>query len=180
MEGRWHQNCGYTSPILFLGTDKEISEKRNFFVNPSENFQCEHFSGRVLSEIPQTQVSQYLYKRGVQIFFDRILVAWSWLRAAKCDQLEKNKRCYKNRYGHNFQNIGSTMNERLFIGYEQTLIGCGLWKRYFDRILFLTQQFSFYFFLNSTLNTPTPLWHTYSEPSGHEDSPGTIQKIPYL
>ena len=52
---------------FFLQTHKEISEKRNFFVNPSvtENFQREHFSGRVLSEIPQTQVSEYLYKRGV-------------------------------------------------------------------------------------------------------------------
>ena len=31
-ESRGHQNCWYTSPILFLGgTDKEISEKRNFF-----------------------------------------------------------------------------------------------------------------------------------------------------
>ena len=30
-EGRWHQNCGYTSPILFfLQPDTEISEKRNF------------------------------------------------------------------------------------------------------------------------------------------------------
>ena len=27
---------------------------------------------------------------------------------------------------------------------------------------------------------PTPLCHTYSEPSGHEDSPGSTQNIPYL
>ena len=27
---------------------------------------------------------------------------------------------------------------------------------------------------------PTPLCHTYSEPSGHEDSPGGTQNIPYL
>ena len=32
VEGRWHQNWAYTSPKLFLQTDKEISEKnRNFF-----------------------------------------------------------------------------------------------------------------------------------------------------
>ena len=41
-EGLWHQNCGYTSPILFLEAAREISEKRNlFFVNRSvpENLQ---------------------------------------------------------------------------------------------------------------------------------------------
>ena len=27
---------------------------------------------------------------------------------------------------------------------------------------------------------PTPLCHTYSEPPGHEDSPGGTQNIPYL
>ena len=26
----------------------------------------------------------------------------------------------------------------------------------------------------------TPLWHTYSEPSRHEDSSGSIQNMPYL
>ena len=26
----------------------------------------------------------------------------------------------------------------------------------------------------------TPFWHTYSEPPGHEDSPGGTQNIPYL
>ena len=35
-------------------------------------------------------------------------------------------------------------------------------------------------FCNSALNTPIPLCHTYSEPSGHEDSPGGTQNIPYL
>ena len=47
-EGQWHQNCGYTSPILFFGgTDKEISEKRNFFVNRSvpKNFNGKIFRG---------------------------------------------------------------------------------------------------------------------------------------
>ena len=30
------------------------------------------------------------------------------------------------------------------------------------------------------LTPSTPLWHTYSESFGHEDSPGNIQNIPYL
>ena len=31
----------------------------------------------------------------------------------------------KNRYGHNFQNIGSKMNQRLVIGYDPMLIRFG-------------------------------------------------------
>ena len=34
-EGLWHQNCGYTSPILFFEAARETSEKRHFFVNCS-------------------------------------------------------------------------------------------------------------------------------------------------
>ena len=45
---------------LFLGTDKEISEKRNFFVNRPvpENFQWEIFSGQVPTESLRTQDSE--------------------------------------------------------------------------------------------------------------------------
>ena len=33
---------------------------------------------------------------------------------------------------------------------------------------------------SSALKTPNPHFRYISEPSGHEDSPGTIQNIPYL
>ena len=44
-EGQWHHNCWYTSSILFFEAAREISEKRNFFVNCSvpENFRWENF-----------------------------------------------------------------------------------------------------------------------------------------
>ena len=32
VDGRWHQIKAYTSPKLFLQTDKEISENRNFLL----------------------------------------------------------------------------------------------------------------------------------------------------
>ena len=39
--------------------------------------------------------------------------------------LSKNMRCHKNRYCHNFQNIGSKINQRLLLVYEPTLIRFG-------------------------------------------------------
>ena len=55
---------------FFLQTYKEICEKRKFFVNRSitekgtqDPGQREHFSGA-----PRTQLSEYLYERGVQKF----------------------------------------------------------------------------------------------------------------
>ena len=47
--------------------DKEISEKRNFFVGRSapENFQQENFPGQVLTESLHTQDSENLCERGV-------------------------------------------------------------------------------------------------------------------
>ena len=59
---------GTRARTFFWGTDKEISEKRNFFVNRSvpENFQKENFSGQVPSESLRTQDSENLYERGVQ------------------------------------------------------------------------------------------------------------------
>ena len=90
-EGRLHQNCGYTSPILFFGTDKEISEKRNFFVNRSvpENFQRKKFSGQVPTESLRTQDSENVYERWVQQIFDPVSVGRSWMSAKKWGPLAK-------------------------------------------------------------------------------------------
>ena len=76
---------------FFLGTDKEISEKRNFFVNCSvpKNFQRENFSGQVPTESLRTQDSENVYERWVQQMFDPVLVARSWVSATKWDPLAK-------------------------------------------------------------------------------------------
>ena len=53
---------------FFLEAAREISEKRNFFVNRSvpENFQWENFSGQVPSESLRTHDSENVYERWVQ------------------------------------------------------------------------------------------------------------------
>ena len=75
---------------FFWGTDKEIRENRNFFVNRSvpENFQRENFSGQVPTESLRTQDSENVYERWVQIF-DPVLVARSWVSATKWGPLAK-------------------------------------------------------------------------------------------
>ena len=76
VEGRWHQNrvrsrfCKWRWKYM----------KNGFFVNCSvtENFQHVNFSGWGPSELPQTQLSEYLHEKGVEIFFDCVLTAQSW------------------------------------------------------------------------------------------------------
>ena len=65
---------------FFLQGDTEISDKRNFFVNHSvpENFQREIFLGQAPTESLCTQDSEYVYERGVEDFFYRVLPAQSW------------------------------------------------------------------------------------------------------
>ena len=50
-------------------------------------------------------------------------VAGPWLRVTKCDPLAKIRGVKKN--GHNFQNIGSTINQYILIDVELMLIACG-------------------------------------------------------
>ena len=50
--------------------------------------------------------------------FDPVLVGRSWVSATKWGPLAKLCGVQKNRYGHNFQNIASKMNQRLVIGYD--------------------------------------------------------------
>ena len=74
-----------------LEAAREISEKRNFFVNRSvpENFQRENFSGQVPTESLRTQDSENVYERWVQQIFDPVLVARSWVSATKWGPLAK-------------------------------------------------------------------------------------------
>ena len=112
---------------FFLEAAREISEKWNFFVNRSvpENFGRENFSGQVPTESLRTQDSEYVYERWVQQIFDPVLVARSWVSATKWGPLAKLSAVEKNRYGHNFQNIGSKLNQRWVIDYDPTLIRFG-------------------------------------------------------
>ena len=57
--------------------------------------------------------------------FDPVLVDRSRMMVNKCDALAKLCGVQKNRYGHNFQNIGSKMNQRLVIVFVPTLIRFG-------------------------------------------------------
>ena len=112
---------------FFLEAAREISEKWNFFVKRSvpENFGRENFSGQVPTESLRTQDSEYVYERWVQQIFDPVLVARSWVSATKWGPLAKLLAVAKNRYGHNFQNIKSKLNQRGLIDYEPTLIQFG-------------------------------------------------------
>ena len=91
-ESLWHQNCGFTSPILFFWRWQEKSVKKwNFFVKRSvpENFQREIFLGQVPTESLRTQDSENVYERWVQQIFDHVLVARSWVSAKKWGPLAK-------------------------------------------------------------------------------------------
>ena len=50
--------------------------------------------------------------------FDPVLVGRSWVSATKWGPLAKLCGVKKNRFGHNFQNIGSKMNQRWVIDYD--------------------------------------------------------------
>ena len=65
----------YASHCVSKNADKEISEKRNFFVNRSVR---ENFSGQVPMESLRTQDSENVYERWVQQIFDPVLPARNW------------------------------------------------------------------------------------------------------
>ena len=76
---------------IFWRAAREISEKRNFFVNRSvrENFHWEFFLRQVARESLHTQDSENVYERGLQQIFDHVLVARSRVGATKCGPLAK-------------------------------------------------------------------------------------------
>ena len=103
------------------------SQKVIFWVKRSvpKNFQREIFLGLVSTESLRTQDSENVYERWVQQIFDHVLVARSWVSATKWGPLAKLLAVAKNKHGHNFQNIGSKLNQRGLIDYEPTLIQFG-------------------------------------------------------
>ena len=111
---------------------------------------------------------------------DPVLVTWSWVSATKCGLLAKIWGVQKNKHGHNFQNIGSKMNQWLLIGYEPTLNRLGSDILKIATVLVFLDTTNMHFFRNEgqlrrpltwPLTPSTPLYHTYSAPSRHEDSP---------
>ena len=67
--------------------------------------------------------SEYVWQREVEGIL-------GWVTGGRClpyFQKKKKLKCgvKKNRYGHNFQNIASKMNQRVVIGYDPTLIRFG-------------------------------------------------------
>ena len=86
-EGWWHQNCGYTSPILFLGVRTRKSVK-------SGTFQWENFSGQAVMESLFTRDSKNLNERGVQ----KLWPCFGHWKLGECDQtrsVSKIMRCKK-------------------------------------------------------------------------------------
>ena len=101
---------GYTSRYFFWGTDKEISEKRDFFVNcsVSENFQWENVLGQVPTESLGTEK------------FQSFLPCFGCLKSSECDQmrsLNKNMSRCKKYISHNFRNWALKLKSLLPIVY---------------------------------------------------------------
>ena len=99
-------------------------------------------------------------------------------------------RCSKNLAGRNFDFRAKSSWEKIFIYVKNFLSGgfCSKVKIAAWR-LFVTPPKAIFFSRNKgqlqaavtrPCRLPTPLSLTYSEPSGHELSPGGTQNIPYL
>ena len=95
-------------------------------------------------------------------------------------------RCSKKIAGHNFDHIAKLWPANFYIysSQEDFALESKLWPANF-----LEHRFRFFFFRNKGQIWPavtlpcrlsTLLCHTYSEMSGHEDSPGGTQYIPYI
>ena len=105
-EGRWHQNCGYTSPILFFGYGQGNPWKT------AQNF----FGGHTPWKSLRTQHSDKNCKKCLKIL-DPAFVAWSWVSATKCGPLAKIWAVAKKSHSHNFRICASKLKWLLAIVY---------------------------------------------------------------
>ena len=98
---------------FFFEAAREISEKWNFFVNPSvpENFQWEIFLGQAPTQSLYTQDSEYVYEWGVEDFFDQVLPART---ACKLKRNPKNGIFRRQKSSSHFQ--GQTGDTRSTFG----------------------------------------------------------------
>ena len=119
MEGRCHQNWVRSSFCKW----KWKYVKNGFFHKSlcHRKFAAWNFFGDGDYRTAMDSAFRISIWKGGTKFFDRVLVAWSQSRATKYDPLAKLWGVQKSRYGHNFQNISSKMNQRLLIGYEPKL-----------------------------------------------------------
>ena len=112
---------------FFGGTDKEIREKRNFFINRPvpKKFLWENFLGHPPRKSLRTHHSDKMLKKLKQNFGP----CFGLPKLGECDKMRSISKIMtfekKNRYGHNFQNVGSKMNKRLVLVYDPTLIRFG-------------------------------------------------------
>ena len=94
--------------------------------------------------------------------------------------VSKNMRCCKKQIRPQFSkyrfHTESASSHRLW-AYADSLHICFLQHR--NLVDFFWKRGSTSATRYSAFNTPTPLCYTYSEPSGREDSPGSIWNIPY-
>ena len=122
-EGRWHQNCGYTSPILFWGYEQGNQWKTEL---RTRKFSTVKFSGQAAMESLCTQDSENLYERGAQKIVDLDLDARSRVSAFKCSPLAKICGPKKKYISQNLRNWASPRK-------SLHPIDCG--KKWFAQIL---------------------------------------------
>ena len=127
-------------------------------------------------------------EKWLRALFDRVLPAWSWEMLVERELPAKLGRCSKKPPGRNFDFRAKSSWEKIFIYVKNFLSGgfCSKVKIAAWR-LFVTPSKVIFFSRNKgqlraavtrPCRLPTPLCHTYSEPSGHEDSPGGTKNSP--
>ena len=90
-----------------------------------ENFVKKNFIRIGPCERARTQLSEYVWHMGVRMIIGQVITAQSQDMAAKVSSSPKLWGVEKKRHGHNFQNFGSTSNQRGTIWVSSTLIRFG-------------------------------------------------------
>ena len=107
---------------VFGGKAKEISEKMIFFTRRPVTWKRIEILDKRWKALYSKANKRPLGENWLRGSFDPVLVAQSRVRTTKCNPVSGVR---FNKHGHNFQNIGSKMNQRLLIVYEPTLICFG-------------------------------------------------------
>ena len=92
VEGQWHQTWAYTSPKLFFCRRTRKSVKNGIILLFGPLFGNNRDIGmghKRLNDGCAYWTKRLFGKNWLRGSFDHVLVAWSWLRATKCDLLAK-------------------------------------------------------------------------------------------
>ena len=106
-EGLWHQNCGYTSPILFFGGGKRNQWKIDFFCKTlrTRKFSRGKFFGASTHGIlTHSGFRKCIWKVGKTNFWP----CFCWPKLGECDKMgsvSKIMRCSKKMYLPQFSNL---------------------------------------------------------------------------